>query len=81
VKHSRSGYVGGCRCEVCTEAHRVYMAEVRERLHERPIPRGSHGTKSTYNDWGCRCRRCTEAHCLYCKEYRESVKAALGMSV
>jgi hypothetical protein len=29
--HSRIGYSNGCRCPVCREGHRVYMAERRKQ--------------------------------------------------
>ncbi len=29
--HSRIGYSNGCRCDVCREGHRVYMAERRKQ--------------------------------------------------
>lgn len=32
MKHSRSGYSRGCRCEVCTEAQRDYMRERKRQL-------------------------------------------------
>lgn len=57
-KHGRAtDYNEGCRCAVCTEAHRVRMAEVRQSRLERreDIP---HGTESGYVNWGCRCGAC-----------------------
>lgn len=59
----RSTYVYGCRCEECTEAHRVYCAQRRWSgvLADKPDdPR--HGTPSGYTNYGCRCLACRQAY-------------------
>lgn len=50
-----SRYNGGCRCDECREALRLYMAS----LKGRPAP--SHGL-SGYTNYGCRCDICRAAH-------------------
>lgn len=60
----------GCRCEPCTDAHRVYTAQKREqrKRHRRrlnghwistlPV---RHGRTSTRINYGCECDPCREA--------------------
>lgn len=52
---TRSAYVRGCRCDLCTTANRVYTREYLARLRSRPIPPDAHGKRSTYSNYGCRC--------------------------
>ncbi len=59
-------YTKGCRCTVCTEGARVYMArrraEMRALTEAGKIPGWvTHGKASTYANWACRCAACTEA--------------------
>lgn len=69
--HGYGRYTSGCRCEVCTEAKRVYTAGRRERAAQRRVSaqaRGSvyiaegikHGY-SGYQNYGCRCLVCRVA--------------------
>ena len=54
-----------CRCQPCTEAHRIAHTASIERLRakvaagEVEIP---HGTQNAYANYGCRCVPCTGAH-------------------
>lgn len=70
--HGGSGrrYEDGCRCPVCTEAHRVRITRRRnERRAGRVLVDGrlvawqapEHGRRSTYSNWGCRCVLCALA--------------------
>jgi hypothetical protein len=56
--HGLQGYRRKCRCEVCTEAHRIYMRGLKEK--EAP----NHGTVSGYRNYACRCQACKEAERL-----------------
>lgn len=70
VHGTRTCYINdGCRCTLCREAQRAYVAALRQRLKLTPIPKESHGLSSTYTNWGCRCRRCCQAHADYCRSY------------
>lgn len=53
--HGLQGYRRGDRCQVCTEAHRLYMRGLKEK--EAP----NHGTVSGYRNYACRCQACKEA--------------------
>lgn len=68
--HGRiAGYRQGCRCESCTNIHRVNFLRQKTsralRQHE-----ATHGRASTYLNWSCRCTPCTEAHSAYLKQLR-----------
>ena len=55
-----SRYSLGCRCQPCTEAHRLdgqqWRASHAGRTEETP-----HGTDTGYTNWGCRCQPCRAA--------------------
>lgn len=82
--HGGSGtlYNQGCRCELCTEAHRVrMMLSNRTRFNERIrgangdwyAPRAStHGTSSTYTNWGCRCDPCRAEAAVRNRAWRDA---------
>lgn len=61
---TRNRYLaGGCRCEPCREAHRVYAVHARAKhLAEMQADPGHyrHGTEYGYR-CGCRCTRCATA--------------------
>ena len=59
---TRTGYQRGCRCDRCTDAHRVRCAQWRQ--HVAPLPDGDprHGTTNGYRNYGCRCGPCTDAN-------------------
>ena len=68
---THSGYVGGCRCDDCREAHNEYTREHYRRKMRELDPswtptsywrgrRARHGTTSRYGA-GCRCEQCREA--------------------
>ncbi|MGV9668678.1 hypothetical protein [Nocardia niigatensis] len=87
ARHGRvSTYTtGGCRCNLCREALRVYTAQRRAaRRAELGTVRGrpyatvdlygnpiTHGTASTYSNWGCRCLPCRVAHSHSTAHYRD----------
>ena len=80
-------YRDGCRCSLCTEAHRVagelYRQRSRQgvRVHNRRIavdnPHHPHGTISCYTNDGCGCDACKEAWRLYHADRKRRV-ATLG---
>lgn len=63
---------GGCRCRVCTDAHRQYnqarRASYIARLGADPTI-ATHGQRSTYVNYGCRCEPCRAANTAACAEY------------
>lgn len=73
MRHGASAYrqIDGCRCDVCTEAHRVLQnAESASRRARRvltngrlvaPVPPERHGRYTTYRNWGCQCQPCVKA--------------------
>jgi hypothetical protein len=67
AKHGGNHYVNdGCRCETCTEAHRVLTAARRSARYETTRLYGlpdhvAHGS-SAYLNWGCRCSVCRSSH-------------------
>jgi len=65
---THSKYVQGCRCELCTEAHRAYNAETRQ--NRKQLEPSEHGLTG-YSDYGCRCPICTEANAAHVREWRE----------
>lgn len=46
-----TGYVYGCRCDRCREAHRL----------SKPKSNINHGTQWAYEHYKCRCRKCVKA--------------------
>ena len=66
AKHgTRSRYNAGCSCDDCREAQRLYITQLKRRLHARLLDDPTqvrHGSRSTYINWGCRCDDCTEAN-------------------
>lgn len=52
-----SKYSGGCSCDECREANRLYHRSLRDRVGPPP----SHG-QSGYVNYGCRCSICTRAN-------------------
>ncbi len=75
--HGLSGYTNTrCRCDVCRDAWRDYIAEMRLIRAERPIPkRVQHGNANTYSNHGCRCEACTAAASALRLAYRRRKKA------
>lgn len=65
--HGTTGYQAGCRCEVCKEARRSYMAEYRAR--KLASSDFTHGIVSGYQA-GCRCEECRAAQRKYMTEYK-----------
>ena len=65
--HNDNGYKNGCRCEVCTEAHRIATAGQRATVYLNPavsadpVPGVTHGLRYAYEDRGCRCEVCVTA--------------------
>lgn len=41
-RHSRSGYIAGCRCDICREAHREYGQEYWRRRKQEADEGGRH---------------------------------------
>lgn len=56
-------YSRGCRCESCTEQHRIKQNEDNDRREARGLPDDDprHGKYTTYTNYRCRCLRCTTA--------------------
>lgn len=71
-------YSQGCRCQPCTEAHRVYRTALRRAAGILPKQPAQHGKASTYTQNKCRCAPCTEAQRLAVAEYRARRKAKDG---
>lgn len=79
--HGESGYVNyRCRCETCTEGHRLAARTYRaQRRARRVLVDGQfvapdpveHGTESAYTNWCCRCTPCCEAHRLHQRSARQ----------
>ena len=69
---------GGCRCEQCAEAARIYHQEARARRYAIGLPPGDprHGTNSAYVTWGCKCLPCCDAHAAYERSRYYARKAA-----
>ena len=59
----RSTYVtGGCRCDGCRNANRVYQQALVARRKAGGVPgHVPHGRPSTYTNWSCRCVECRAA--------------------
>ncbi len=63
----------GCRCELCTEAHRNRAAETRRKRRAAvaagttPVP---HGTANGYQNYYCRCDDCREAERVWQRQRR-----------
>lgn len=54
----------GCRCDICTAAHRENVRKARYRRAERlkaDPTLAPHGRATTYGNWMCRCDPCTKA--------------------
>lgn len=86
AEHGGTGsrYEQGCRCDVCTDAHRTRVRKRRyARMENREVVDGrlvavdapSHGKASTYKNWGCRCAPCTDAHTVMCGTYFRARRA------
>jgi hypothetical protein len=56
--HGVTRYQAGCRCEVCTTAHRERMRGWATRVAGSPP---EHGTVNAYTNYGCRCGPCKAA--------------------
>lgn len=54
-----------CRCELCTEANKLYN---REKRNGGAAPVAQHGTRSCYNT-GCRRPECVQANRDYQREW------------
>ena len=76
----------GCRCELCSTAHRQRVARDRTRRHERTeanggiAPTSTHGT-NTYGNWRCRCEVCVTAWNTRIRGYRTSGEQSNGGSI
>lgn len=66
-----------CRCELCSEAERVYQRERNERrkLVQRAVPVWAHGSMRGYNTWRCRESCCRAAAAAYHRARRARVNA------
>jgi hypothetical protein len=58
-----------CRCVPCTDAHAVYMRDLRADHYARTAANGGIApvdahNRHTYSNWGCHCPDCTEDHRL-----------------
>ncbi len=80
-RHGRSLYAnGGCRCEVCREAHRRYQAEWKRRAVARTQTTGQlpeaveHGSVNAFYNHGCRCRACLDAAALAARERKARMR-------
>lgn len=69
MKHNRASYVGGCRCEVCTEANRAYREQQRRRNGVPPREEAQHGSPGMYECHGCRCDACVEGNRARSRDY------------
>ncbi len=71
--HGRSAYVSrGCRCERCRADNAAYTRELRQRLHQRPLPRDLVHGCGAYANWGCRCRTCRDANAAHVRQWRQA---------
>jgi hypothetical protein len=80
-QHGGSGgrYSRGCRCLLCTEAHRKRSKRRRaERYAQRVWQDGRmvavapglvHGSVNTNRNWGCKCEPCYQAHLAQMADY------------
>jgi hypothetical protein len=77
MEHGKSsGYTnGGCRCDACSEAQRVYYAAWRAA--KRPQDATEHGYEQTYNDYKCRCDACRAA-ATAARRRRRRMRGAAG---
>jgi hypothetical protein len=74
-EHGRNAYQNSmCRCNVCTNAHKLYERKIRDtRRAQRVLVDGrptamhvkEHGLAATYTNWSCRCQPCTRANTEY----------------
>lgn len=58
---TRNRYAGGCRCDLCRDANRLYAKEMSDRRRGRlaeMFDQLPHGSANTYRNWGCRCDAC-----------------------
>lgn len=66
LKHGLTGYVQRkCKCDVCTEAHRLYRVKQRAKLRRQTELvgwNGKHGNRYAYNEARCRCAICVRWH-------------------
>jgi hypothetical protein len=65
--HGNSKYTNdGCRCDECTDAHRLAIAgrkrARRKYVAEFGLPSGVEHGNSAYKNWSCRCAVCKAAH-------------------
>lgn len=63
----------GCKCETCTEAHRVRHAAWREQAAQLPFDQIPHGANG-YSNYRCRCEVCKGAGSRKNAAYRASQK-------
>ena len=79
--------VHGCRCALCREANRVYMAEWKARRQRNMaraglegLPPGVEHGSSAYTNYGCRCDVCKGARSAYNAEYRLRTRRVPGLA-
>lgn len=82
-QHGASGYRNyGCKCNICTDAHRERHKterESRKRRLEADPSLAPHGEKNTYLNWGCRCKECKSAWSIEMKRQSDIRKQARGL--
>ena len=71
MTHGYSGYRTGCRCEVCRDGRRTYMADWRAGVRRRK--ERQHGTLRMYQT-GCRCEPCKETKRAQARSWRARVR-------
>jgi hypothetical protein len=76
MKHGRSAYNRGCRCEVCKAATAEYRRAWRARLREGGTPPPKHGVTG-YALYGCRCEVCRDAAATAQRQQLEARTARL----
>ncbi len=81
--HGKTGYILGCRCDICREAWRKQMRTPAQKRYERrwrDRVRGTeppeHGTRTAYIYYACRCDVCRESASQRSREYRAKRLAA-----
>jgi hypothetical protein len=69
--HGRSGYEGGCRCDICKDAKAAHSkVQLVKRIVNVPLADLKHGSYSTYQNYACRCVPCCAANTEYMRAYR-----------
>lgn len=70
---------GGCRCDDCRDAARLYARDIRRRRRSGELPEGMHGTGDGYRNWSCRCDLCRKAQAADIRAYRAKKKSVEPM--